>query len=236
MSHTTTRGRHSAPTTRWGRFRARRVLGVPAPIVAAVLAVALTGGVALAAILLSAKATVQGNVKALPVLLWQDQSDYDPFTVQCDGVSANVTLSADLTTLQVNIADAYPGSSFDTLAWLLVPNGSSTLKITGFSLGNADKMTATLVSTLPVYGGNAANLPPKCDGSAWTTNERKFTFDAGSSPAAVVVGSTLTGGPPALNGTAATQYAVRIHVSVLATATAGAFSETVVPGLTIQIV
>lgn len=231
---------HRAPTP----FRAKRWLGIPAPVVAVVLAVVLVGGVALAAIFFSARATVQGDVRSLPQLAWQDQSAYEPVVYNCDGVSAGVGLASQAyanDTLALHLNSAYPGSSVDIVAWLLVPNGSATLQVTAFSLGNADKITATLVDTVP---DQAVDIVCPGDGSLGTgswnspTARRQFTtaYPEAHPGGARVVGSALTGGVPALNGSPNAQYLIHIHVSVLATAAPGAFTDVIVPGLTVQIV
>lgn len=143
--------RHAAPepaTTGPRRWR-RRVLGIPAPIVAVALALALGGGVAFAAVIFWARAQVAVTVRDVPTITWEPPLA----TANADGATCTIARSSNGQKLELTIA-GYPGGYCEIAAQAKVPGqgANAKVKIVGVDFGTG--LTATLV------GGSTSSFSP----------------------------------------------------------------------------
>lgn len=219
--------------SRWGRFRARRVLGIPAPFVAAFAAVLLTAGVAAAAIFFSGRINVGGQVRGAPDIRFlgvpaaQGGSDGNvPCVIPAPGTDGGGDLIATVTNdgrLMLNI-DAYGGATFDLYVWFGIPDAAgvpTNLRIDSVDLGNPTALSAVFVNTLTdgTYAvGTSCTTSFGPSGSAASfsllrSNTAPNNFLAGGSASMKIT-------PP---GAALAFFAFAIHlrITVLDTAPAG---------------
>lgn len=129
--------RHAAPEPRrWHR----RVLGIPAPIVAVALALALGGGVAFAAVIFWARAQVSVTVRDVPTITWEPPLA----TANADGATCTIARGSNGQKLELTIT-GYPGGTCEIAAQAKVPGqgANAKVKVVGVDFGSG--LIATMV-------------------------------------------------------------------------------------------